>query len=93
MRIRKVYSQTMKYVNELKGSMPKSENINENKLQNKLEKIVTKKTENKIDDIIFKEREGVKKYISTIRDKKPLKLPPRVSNVVYSYLAEKINDN
>ena len=79
-----------KYVQELKNNVPKPEQIKENKLQGKFAKIVTKKTENEINDIILKERDGIKKYVSAIRDNKETELPSRISNVIYSYLAEKV---
>ena len=80
-----------KYISELKSNVPKSETINEGKLQNKLVKIVTKKNELKINDIILKERSGIKKYVSEIRENKDTQLPPRVSNIIYTYLAEKVS--
>lgn len=82
---------TKKYMSELKADIPVPERISDDKLQNKLAKIVTKKNESKIDDIILNERDGIKNYILTIKDNKPSELPSRVSNIVYSYLTEKIN--
>ena len=64
--------------------------INEDKLQNKFSKIVTNKNSEKINAIILSEREKVKEYISSIKERRESQLPPRVSNVIYAYLAEKI---
>ncbi len=79
-----------KYLLELKASVPKALHINEDKLQNKFSKIVTNKNSEKINAIILSEREGVKEYISSIKERRESQLPPRVSNVIYAYLSEKI---
>lgn len=81
----------LKYISELKSSIPKTETIDESTLQNKLSKIVTKKNESKIDDIILRERDGIKKYVSEIRENKETYMPAKVSNVIYTYLAEKVS--
>ena len=79
-----------KYLIELKANVPKALQINEDKLQNKFSKIVTNKNAEKINAIMLTEREGVKEYISAIKEKRESNLSPRVSNVIYTYLAEKI---
>ena len=81
---------TIQYIKELQSNVPKALHINENKLQNKFSKIVTKKNEAKINAIILQERDGVKEYLTSIREKKESSLPPQISNVIYEYLAEKI---
>ena len=80
----------VQYMAELKAGMPTPTNLSDDRLQSKLAKIVTKKNESKINDIILKERDGIKKYISEIRENKQAQLPSRVSNIVYSYILEKV---
>jgi len=81
---------TMKYISEIKNNVPQPDNVNSNKLQHKLAKIVTKKNEIKINDIISQERDGIKKYVTSINEKRQSQLPTRISNIVYTYLVEKL---
>ena len=81
---------TIQYMEELKSNVPKAIHINENKLQDKFSKIVTKKNEAKINAIILQEREGVKEYLTAIKERRNFSLPPQVSNVIYTYLVEKV---
>ena len=81
---------TIQYIKELQSNVPKAVHINENKLQSKFSKIVTKKNEAKINAIILQEREGVKAYIFSDKEKGESGLTPQISNVIYTYLAEKI---
>ena len=78
------------YLSEIKSKVPTSKTVSKERLQNKVAKIVTNKNEIKINDIILKERDGIKKYVSAIRDNTSPQLASHVSKVVYSYLSEKI---
>lgn len=83
----------LKYIQEFKNTIPKTNQVNTNKLQNKFSKIVTKKTEKKISAIISKEREGVKSYILN-KDNDRVEITPQILNIIYNHLSEKVkNDN
>lgn len=80
----------LQYLDEIKSKVPISTQRKNQKLQNEIEKIVTNKNKTKINDIIFNEREGIKKYVSSIRNNEPIQLPKQVSKIINTYLSEKV---
>ena len=80
----------LQYLSEIKSKIPVSNKRKQEKLQNKIEKIVTKENKTKINDIILNERDEIKKYVSAIKNKERVQLPKHISDVVNLYLSEKI---
>lgn len=80
-----------KCLNEIKNVLPKSKNLSSKRVNERLYNIVKNSDISKISNMIIKERQFVKNLISQAsQGYSEDKIPPRVTDVISSYLEEKL---